>query len=141
MAAERERLIELACGDGGVNLEQLQQSLQQTVWGKAGVIRNRLSLEDGHREIVTLREQLEAVSLTDSRQLPQLIKLANMLTVSEMVCRATLTRTESRGAHYRIDYPEEDEKWLKVIEINRRSGQMTLDVIPVNGEREYHKLD
>ena len=133
VAAERERLIELASGDGGVNLEQLQQSLQQMVWDKAGVIRNRQGLEDGLREIGALREQLKAVSLTDSRQLPQLVKLANMFAVAEMICRAALTRTESRGAHYRSDYPEEDnEQWLKVIEVSSRNGKTQLNIVPAD---------
>jgi len=48
-----------------------------------------------------------------------------MLTVSEMVCRAALTRTETRGAHYRADFPEEDNKnWLKSIEIFQENGEM-----------------
>jgi len=42
-----------------------------------------------------------------------------MLTVGEMVCKAALMRTESRGAHYRADYQEEDDSQrLKAIEIS-----------------------
>ena len=82
--------------------------------------------------MLALREQLAAVSLANYQQLPQAIKLANMLTASEMVCRAALMRTESRGAHFRTDYPEEDSKqWLKNIEISCESGNMTLRSIPV----------
>ena len=132
VAAEVERLIALASGSGGGNLEQLQQSLKQTMWDKVGVIRDRKGLENARREIAALREQLRTVSLIDYRQLSQAVKLANMLTVAEMVCRAALTRTESRGAHYRDDYPEEDERWLKVIEIHDQNGEMTLSVNPVN---------
>lgn len=140
VTAEVERLTQLTSVSGRENLEQLRQSLKQTMWNKVGIIRNSKSLEDAQREILTLREQLKAVSLTDHRQLSQAIKLANMLTVSEMVCRAALTRTESRGAHYRTDYPKEDEEqWLKTIEICCQSGEVMLRVIAVNGNREYHK--
>jgi len=80
-----------------------------------------------------VREQLRRVSVPDYRQLSQAIKLANMLIVSEMVGRAALERTESRGAHYRTDHPEENnEQWLKNIEISNESGGMTLRVIPVS---------
>jgi len=130
VTAEVDRLKELASGTGRRSLEQLQQSLKQTMWDKVGVIRDRQNLEDAQKEILALREQLAAVSLTSHRQLPQAVKLANMLTVSEMVCRAALMRTESRGAHYRTDYPEEDdEQWLKTIEISCRSGKMVLRAI------------
>ncbi|MBI2832244.1 MAG: FAD-binding protein [Chloroflexi bacterium] len=131
IAAERERLKELASQRGGENLEELQQSLQQTMWDKAGVIRNKNGLEAACKEIATLTEQMGMVTLADSSQLPLLIKLSNMLTVAEMVCQAGLTRTESRGSHYRDDYPEEDEQWLKVIEIYAKNGEMQLSVAPV----------
>ena len=106
--------------------------MKQVMWDRVGVIRERKNLGDARIEIVALREQLREVSLPDSSQLPQAAKLANMLVVSEMVCRAALTRTESRGAHYRSDYPEEDERWLKVIEIRCQSGEMVLNTVPVN---------
>ena len=132
VTAEVERLKELASGSGRESLDELQQSLKQVMWDKVGVIRDRQNLEDAQKEIPALREQLNAVCLTDHRQLSQAIKLANMLTVSEMVCRAALMRTESRGAHYRTDYPgEDDEQWLKTIEISCRSGEMVLRAIPV----------
>ena len=129
VTAEVERLKGLASGTGRGSLDELRQSLKQTMWDKVGVIRDRRNLEDAQKELLALREQLAAVSLTDHRQLRQTIKLANMLTVSEMVCRSALMRTESRGAHYRIDYSEEDnEQWLKTIEISCLSGEMVLSV-------------
>ncbi len=136
VAAGVKRLSELASGSGRQSLQELKQSLRQTMWDRAGIIRDGRNLEAARREIAALREQLGALSLTDYRQLPQAIKLVNMLTVSEMVCRAALMRTESRGAHHRADYPEEDnEQWLKTIEISRQSGEMTLRIMPVNGDK------
>lgn len=135
IAGEVERLTELGSHNGRENLEQLQQLLKQNMWDKVGVIRNRQGIEDAQREIFALREQLRTISLADYRQLTQAIKLANMLTVSEMVCRAALTRTESRGAHYRTDYPDEDnEQWLKLIEISCQDGKMVLRVVPLTGD-------
>lgn len=132
---EVERLKELVSGTGRVSLGELQQSLKQVMWEKVGVIRDMENLEVAQKEIAVLREQLTAISLVDNRQLPQAIKLANMLTVSEMVCSAALMRTESRGAHYRSDYPKEDnEQWLKTIAISCQSGEMALTVIPVPKE-------
>ena len=127
-----ERLKELASHRGEVYLSELRQSLKQVMWDKVGVIRTQNSLEAAHKEMLALREQLRTASLTDYRQLSQTVKLANMLTVSEMVCRAALMRTESRGAHYRTDYPEEDSRqWLKAIEISCQGGDMTLCSNPI----------
>ncbi len=130
--AEVERLEELTSYQGREELGEVHQSLKQTMWDKVGIIRNKEGLAEAQREILSAREQLRNVSLKNYQHLSQAIKLANMLTVSEMVCRAALKRTESRGAHYRIDYPEQDnEQWLKNIEISRESGNMTLRSIPV----------
>ena len=135
VTAEVERLNDLASGTGRGSIDEVQQSLKQTMWDKVGIIRSKQSLEYAQREILALRDQSRALSVTNYEQLWQLIKLTNMLTVSEMVCKAALIRTESRGAHYRTDYTEEDnERWLKIVEISRQRGQMTLLVTPVDGE-------
>lgn len=63
----------------------------------------------------------------------------NALVVSRMICRATLQRNESRGAHYRKDYPYEDNDyyWVKSIRIVNKSGEIFLsthevgeDIVP-----------
>ena len=83
-------------------------------------------------EIRSLQQRHREVSVAAPRQLTQVIKLGYMLTVSELVIRVALERAESRGAHYRTDYPEEDNRcWLKNIVITQREGQMTLSTAPV----------
>ncbi len=135
VAAEVDRLKKLASGSRQGSPGEIEQSLQQTMWDRVGVIRDKQNLEDAHKRILALREQLAEVSLADYRQLPRKVKLDNMLTVSEMVCRAALMRTESRGAHYRSDYPEEDnEHWLKTVQISRQNGKMVLNTVPVDVE-------
>jgi fumarate reductase flavoprotein subunit len=104
------------------------------MWDKVGVTRDENKLRDAQREIVALRDGLGTVSSGDYRQLFQAVKLANMLTVAEMVCKAALMRTKSRGAHYRADYEKEDDRqWLKTIEISCQSSKMTLRATPVKG--------
>ncbi|MFC1977892.1 FAD-binding protein [Chloroflexota bacterium] len=131
---EVERLRDLASSGGSESLYQLQQTLKQTMWDKASVIRDRQNLEEALNEIEVIRERLALVSITNHQELRQSVKLANMLTVSEMVCRSALTRTESRGAHYRSDYPKEDERWLKTIEFFNRNGIMMESVVPLSTE-------
>lgn len=127
-----EQLRTLTSGNRTENLELLRDSLRRTMWDKVGVIRDGQSLESAWREIVSVREQLLTASVSDSRDLLQATKLDRMLTVAEMICRASLMRTESRGAHYRSDHPAEDnERWLKNIEIRRHDNDMVLTAVPV----------
>lgn len=135
VTAEVDRLRDLVSQQGRENLNELQKSLKYTMWHKVGVIRDGKSLADAQREILALRDQLRAVSPADYRQLSQVIKLGNMLTVSEMVCKAALARTESRGAHYRTDYPEQnDAQWLKTIAVYCHGGEMTLRTTTIKGK-------
>ncbi len=55
-----------------------------------------------------------------------------MLLISEMICRAALLRTESRGSHFRSDFPEEDNtNWLKNIIVRKEGVKMKLETVPV----------
>jgi fumarate reductase (CoM/CoB) subunit A len=137
-AVEFERIKGMAIGSSKDNLDELEQCLKQTMWHKAGIIRNMKDLRDAQREISLLRERLEGVPLRDTRQWRKGIKLSSMLKVAEMVCGAALRRTESRGAHYRSDYPEENNAyWLTTIEVSNQHGEMTFMTTPVNvGNRE-----
>ena len=56
------------------------------------------------------------------------LDLKNLLTVSEAITRAALERKESRGAQFRDDYPDKDEKFSKVNTIIRKAADGTMDV-------------
>ena len=61
------------------------------------------------------------------------LDLHNLLTVAEAATRAGIERKESRGAHFRDDYPEKSEEFAKVnIVINKQSdGSMAIQQVPI----------
>ena len=127
-----DELKRIAARSGKENIDELRRSLRKMMWEKAGMIRSEQSLDQALADIDSLKVQIEHVSMGDYKELRQVLTLANMLTVSEMVARAAVKRTESRGVHYRIDYPESnDKRWLMNVLISKERGRMSLSTTPV----------
>jgi len=136
ISAEVERLEALASAGGGEDIKELRQFLKTTMWNKGGIIRSEEGLKEALEAIISLKERFQKVSLKSYRELTHAIRLGNMLVVSEMVARAALLRTESRGAHYRTDYTDENNsEWLKNTVISKKNGEMSLTTAPVDLSR------
>jgi len=71
---------------------------------------------------------------TDPHELRLVHETVNMVLNSEMRLRAGMYRTESRGCHYREDYPSRDDDWLAWVLIREKEGEMVLDKEPVPDE-------
>ena len=60
-------------------------------------------------------------------ELVEALELQNMILATEIVAATALARTESRGAHYRVDFPaRHDSKWLKSIIVQQVNGEMQI---------------
>ena len=83
-----------------------------------------------------IRYGLGEARITGPKQLIGAIKLTNMVKVAEMIIRSALLRTESRGAHYRNDYDEENNaQWLSNIVLGKKDDTMVLEIRPVELSR------
>ncbi len=131
-----DRLRAMASLDGGEEIKEIRDLLKTTLWNKAGIIRNEEGLQTALGEIADLKARFEKISISSGQDLSDALKLENMLKVSDMVVRSALLRTESRGAHYRSDYPKEDNNlWLRNIEISKRDGPLSLRTVPADLSR------
>ena len=126
VAAEKSRLESLMGEEAG-NLRDLLHSLKELAWYKVGIIRHQSGLTDAVDKIRDIRSQVQNFHTSDIKGLIRRLELDNMLLTTEMVARAALERTESRGAHYREDYPEENADWKASIWVTNRKGQMTAE--------------
>jgi L-aspartate oxidase len=89
-------------------LEEIRVATRKVMWDRVGIVRSGVGLTDA---LTTLR------SLLDRKALKPLcrsgLETLNMLTVACLVARAAVIRTESRGSHYRSDYPKRNDRiWL-----------------------------
>lgn len=115
----------------GEDAKEFCRSLQTVMWEKAGIIRNAAALNGALARIEELETLSRMCRAVNPVQLMRRLDLENMLLVSKMVCKAAHFRTESRGAHYRCDWPEErNSEWQKNILIRRADGaNMTLEAV------------
>jgi L-aspartate oxidase len=81
----------------------IAQQFKQSMWKHAGVVRDREGLEQVLREITDWKQKLGGGSDRHS------IEVRNLLLVGEMIARSALAREESRGAHFRTDFPQHDD--------------------------------
>ncbi len=110
----------------------LIRRLRETMYRYVGVIRDKEGLEKAQKDISNLEEQAK----NDLKIVPGKIfnydqihafELFNMLELCDAVVKAALMREESRGAHYRSDYPNPNNKqWLKNIVTQRMGGKLSL---------------
>src|SRR5882762_6690806 len=124
--ATREMLepFERNDGDGPYDLHRdLQENMQNYV----GIFRSEEDLKRGLDEIQELKQRAAQVHVDGSRLFNPGWHLArdlkSMLAVSEAVALSALERSESRGAHSRIDFPNYDERWSKLNNIISRDGE------------------
>jgi succinate dehydrogenase / fumarate reductase flavoprotein subunit len=96
----------------------LKREMTGLMMDKVGVFREGDELAEAVSELRTLRQRYEAIRLPSNGlafnyELVTYLELGWMLELAEVIAQGALRRTESRGAHYRLDYPErDDERWL-----------------------------
>jgi L-aspartate oxidase len=95
-------------GNIPINLPDITYSMKSLMWRQMGVIRTRDRLEAS----LPLLELWSRATLELGPDEPRTWELVNMLAVARLGVVAALTRTESRGVHYRSDHPDTDPKWL-----------------------------
>ena len=106
-------------GGGQENVAALRIEMQKVMMSRSGVYRNEENLTIARNTILELRERYRQVGVADqspyyNTELVEAIELGFLLDVAWTIAEGALQRTESRGAHSRVDYPDrDDENWLK----------------------------
>jgi len=121
--------LEAMFGKNGPKPKTLVQDLKETMWLNAGIVKSQASLDKALATLMSHKDLPAAVET--SRDLIQFLEFKNMRLVGEMVCRSALERTESRGSHFREDYPVENEKdWLVNIRVTQKGSRLVLKTVP-----------
>jgi succinate dehydrogenase / fumarate reductase flavoprotein subunit len=112
---------------------QVQESLQTTMQNYVGIVRTHDEMERALGELAVLRQRAERVGVPGNREYNPgwhtALDLRHLLIVSEAIARCALERRESRGGHFRDDFPDKDPAFGAVNHVVRRDpgGDMRLE--------------
>ena len=119
-------------------LRQVQQVMQEN----SGIIREGIKLRKAIKKILELEKTFYSKhsvlkSYTDYENVVNTWEVKSALVVCEAILRSALMRQESRGAHYRSDFPERDDsKWKVNIHCTKSGEEMVMFKLPVSKLRE-----
>ena len=138
-AAARNALAPIERQDsGGENPYEIQYALQDAMHVHAGIVRNEKDMQIALQSVRELRQRAKNARAPGSREYNPgwhtALDLQNLLTVSEALALSGLDRKESRGGHYREDYPKKDDANFgdhNTIIRRKASGEMELTRQPL----------
>jgi succinate dehydrogenase / fumarate reductase flavoprotein subunit len=131
IAAEALAPFERTSG-GGPGPFQVQQELQQLMQDMVGIVRNEREMAGALESLQKLKAQATAAGVMGNREYNPgwhtALDLKNLLTVSEAITRSALEREESRGGHFRDDFPEKSPEFAKfnIVTYRGPDGQMRI---------------
>jgi succinate dehydrogenase / fumarate reductase flavoprotein subunit len=137
IAAEALAPFERAGAAAGQGPFQIQQDLQQMMQDLVGIVRNEAEMAAALEGLQKLWARAREVGATGNRDYNPgwhtALDLKNLLTCSEAITRSALERKESRGGHFRDDYPDKDPACAKFNTVTFRGpdGQMQIRREPV----------
>jgi succinate dehydrogenase / fumarate reductase flavoprotein subunit len=116
----------------GDNAFTIQSELQAMMQDLVGIVRRGSEMERALAALDELKRRARKVSVTGNREYNPgwhtALDLRNLLTVSEAITRSAIDRRESRGAHFRDDYPEKDPTYGKFNIAVRRGSDGSMEV-------------
>ncbi len=123
LALEAPSIAPVSEREPRASADRLKRELQRTMWRYGGIHRDREGLETGLEEVREIAaEACKTRGINESRILQKYLELQLSAAAADLILDAATRRHESRGGHYRADYPQTDDVWLGHLKVVRDAG-------------------
>ena len=125
---EESERIENLIKKGTIKPLKLKKKIKQLMWEKVAIIREEKTLNEALKELQEMQNDLNKLDVSEKSQynteLVTALEVINMVEICILIVKSAILRRESRGAHYRSDFPETKDEWKKNIVINKNKIEL-----------------
>ncbi len=117
---EEEERIKSLIKKGSIKPQDMKKEIQQLMWDNVSIVRNEFKLRHALKRLTKMKEEIKDLDVKDVEQyntsLVTALEVINMIEICILIVKSAMLRRESRGAHYREDFPQSNDKiWRKSI--------------------------
>lgn len=120
---EEASRIESLIKKGSIKPAKFKENIKNLMWEKVAIVRDEKTLNEGLKSLQDMQKELDNLDVSDKKQynteLVTALEVINMLEICILVVKSAILRRESRGAHFRSDFPESKDEWKKSIIFNK----------------------
>ena len=120
--AEASR-IEGLIKKGSIKPQEFKNNIKKLMWEKVAIVREEKTLNEALKELQEMQKDLVNLDVKDTKQynteLVTALEVINMVEICILTVKSAILRRESRGAHFRSDFPETNDEWKKSIVMNK----------------------
>ena len=111
--------IESLIKKGSIKPKEFKNKIKNLMWEKVAIVRDEKTLNEALAELQQMQKDLDKMDVKDTSQynsdLVTALEVINMVEICILTVKSAILRRESRGAHFRSDFPESKDEWKKSI--------------------------
>ena len=123
MVQKEASRIENLIKKGSIKPQEFKNNIKNLMWEKVAIVREEKTLNEALKQFQEMQKDLEKLDVKDTKQyntdLVTALEVINMVEICILTVKSAILRRESRGAHFRSDFPESKDEWKKSIVINK----------------------
>ena len=109
---------------GSIKPKEFKDNIKNLMWENVAIVRDEKTLNEALKQLLEMQNDLDNLDVGDNTQyntdLVTALEVINMVEICILIVKSAILRRESRGAHFRSDFPESIDEWKKSIIINKK---------------------